>query len=112
MSDESAEDPLGSLAEEAAKLFAAFGDLGREQGASWGRQAAGAADLAGRLAHDVDAHLATGSEECRYCPVCRIISVVRQTSPEVRAHLGDAAGSLLQAAAGLLATQPPDQDET
>ena len=34
--------------------------------------------------------------------------VVRQTSPEVRAHLAVAASSLLQAAAGMLATAVPD----
>jgi hypothetical protein len=37
--------------------------------------------------------------------VCQVIHVVRQTSPEVRAHLSVAASSLMHAAAGLLATQ-------
>jgi hypothetical protein len=37
------------------------------------------------------------------------VHVVRQTSPEVRAHLAVAASSLLQAAAGLLATAVPDE---
>ena len=36
------------------------------------------------------------------------ISAVRQTSPEVRAHLAHAAASLAQAAAGLLATNLPE----
>ena len=53
---------------------------------------------------DVSEHIATGSADCRYCPVCQVIHVVRQTSPEVRAHLSVAASSLMHAAAGLLAT--------
>ena len=53
----------------------------------------------------VDEHIATGSADCRYCPVCQVIHVVRETSPEVRTHLAMAAGSLMNAAAGLLATQ-------
>ena len=34
---------------------------------------------------DVNEHIATGSADCRYCPVCQVIHVVRSTSPEVRA---------------------------
>jgi hypothetical protein len=37
-----------------------------------------------------------------------VISAVRSTSPEVRQHLSSAASSLLQAAAGVLATPVPD----
>ncbi len=37
--------------------------------------------------------------------MCQVIHVVRSTSPEVRTHLAMAAGSLMNAAAGLLATQ-------
>jgi hypothetical protein len=37
--------------------------------------------------------------------VCQVIHVVRSTSPEVREHLSVAASSLMQAAAGLLATR-------
>jgi hypothetical protein len=40
------------------------------------------------------------------------VHAVRQTSPEVRAHLATAASSLLQAAAGLLATTVPDHART
>ena len=38
-----------------------------------------------------------------------LVAVVRQTSPEVKAHLTQAAGSLVQAAAALLATAPQGQ---
>jgi hypothetical protein len=71
----------------------------------------GLADAASRAARDVDEHLATGAPECTYCPVCRVVHVVRSTSPEVRAHLAVAASSLLQAAAGLLATQAPAEGQ-
>ena len=46
---------------------------------------------------DISSHIATGSAECTYCPICRTVHAVRQTSPEVRAHLAAAASSLLQA---------------
>lgn len=77
---------VGSVAEEAAKLFGALSD--------WARQ--------------VDDHVATGAPECSYCPICRTVHVLRHTSPEVRGHLATAATSLLQAASGLLATAVPD----
>jgi hypothetical protein len=37
------------------------------------------------------------------------VHVIRQTSPEVRAHLATAASALVQAASGLLATVVPEQ---
>ncbi|HET6562742.1 MAG TPA: hypothetical protein VFG72_12765 [Marmoricola sp.] len=81
-------EPLGTVGEEAAKLFSALQD--------W--------------AHDADEHAAHAGTECTWCPVCRTVNLVRQTSPEVKGHLAVAASSLLQAAAGLLATQPPNRD--
>ena len=104
-------EQVGSVGEEAAKLFGALSD--------WAREHAGDPGPAGEaLAHaapwdDVahggpDASAAPGepgaAPECRWCPVCRTVHLVRQTSPEVKAHLAQAAGSLVQAAAGLLAT--------
>jgi hypothetical protein len=44
--------------------------------------------------------------------VCRTISAVRSTSPEVKQHLSTAASSLLQAAAGFMATHVPDAPAT
>ena len=98
---------VGSVGEEAAKLFGALADIARQQGAE---TAGGLGALAGQavgFAQEVNEHVATDSAECRYCPVCRVVHVVRQTSPEVRAHLMTAASSLLQAAAGLMETIPP-----
>ena len=108
-SDAGSHEPVGSVGEEAAKLFGALSDWARDQGV----EAAGG--VAGRFAQvleDVDEHVATDSEDCRYCPVCQVVRVVRRTSPEVRTHLADAAGSLVQAAAGLLATPPGDSRST
>ena len=102
-------EPLGSAAEEAARLLAAVAEWGREQGSEWGTALGGLAGQAAAAAHDVDAHLATGSEECRYCPVCRAVQLYRSASPEVRAHLTTAGTSLAQAAASLLATGVPER---
>ena len=88
---------VGSVAEEAAKLLGALSDWAKE--------------TAHDVAHDVDRHLATGAEECTYCPICRTVHVVRELSPEVKAQLATAATSFLQAAAGLLAAAVPDRQE-
>lgn len=105
-------DPdVGSVGEEAVRLFGALADLARQHGGDVG---GGLGDLAGHAAakaHEVNEHIATGSAECRYCPVCRLVHAVRETSPEVKAHLLSAASSLLQAAAGVLESVPaPTQD--
>ncbi len=73
------EPEVGSLADELSRLFAAL--------------------------HGVDTH-AVG-DDCRYCPICRTVAVVRSASPEVREHLASAGASMLHAAAALLATPPP-----
>lgn len=98
---------VGSVAEEAAQLFAVLGDWAKRQGGEYAGAASGAAHAAHDAVRNVNEHLATGSEECTYCPVCQAISFVRSTSPEVKAHLLVAANSLVQAAAGILATQSP-----
>ncbi len=98
---------IGTVGEEALKLFGALADLARQQGADVGGGIGGLADQAASLAQEVNGHIATGSAECRYCPVCRVVHAVRETSPEVKTHLLTAASSLLQAAAGILETVPP-----
>ncbi len=106
--DASSEE-VGSLGEEAAKLIGALGEWARDQGA------AGVAGMAGQAAdavRDVDAHLATGAEECTYCPICRTVHLVRQSSPEVREHLTTAASSFLQAAAAMLASGGPARPDS
>jgi hypothetical protein len=111
------EEQVGSVSEEAVKLFGALSDWARDQtpgaaargaGGGVGEGLAGLVDQAASALHGVDEHLATGSAECTYCPICRAVHLVRQTNPEVRAHLTSAASSRLQAAAGMLATTVPD----
>ena len=77
-------DEVGSVEQEALKLLNALQDWATER------------------------HVATGGPECAFCPVCQVIHTVRGASPEVRTHLATAASSLLQAAAGLLATRVPE----
>lgn len=99
---------VGSLAEETAKLLGALNGWARDQGGGLGESVAGLSDHAMSAARDLNEHLATGSAECTVCPVCRTVHAVRQLSPEVKAHLSIAAASLVQAAAGILATSTPD----
>lgn len=113
MSDEHQESgpAVGSVGEEAVKLLGALQDWARDnatrQGAAGATAAAGMAD---RLA-EINAHLATGGEDCTYCPVCQVIRAVRQTSPEVRAQLTTAASALLQAAAGMVEARTPRRQD-
>ena len=106
-----AHDPVGSAAEEAAKLLGAVSEWAREHGSDVGTAFGGLADQVSAARHDVDAHLATG-EDCRYCPLCRAVQVYRSASPEVREHLATAVTSLAQAATALLATAVPQQRGT
>lgn len=83
----SREEALGSAAHEAARLIEALGE--------W---LAGHAPVDGPTwTHTGAESIATGSAECKLCPVCRLIAIARATSPEVVAHLDDAVRSLLAA---------------
>ncbi len=109
--DDSGSAPVGSAAEEAAKLFGAIADWARDHGGDLGGSVAGLAAQAsaglGSVTEDLDVHLAHG-EDCRYCPLCRAIQLFRTASPEVREHLQAAVASLAQAAAAALATTTPE----
>ena len=99
------QEPVGSLAEEAAKLFAAV------QGWAASKDLAGGAAAADEAADDADGD-APGQQhvhgadsltgECRYCPICQVVRYTRATSPEVRDHLASAAVSMTLAIRGLL----------
>jgi hypothetical protein len=93
LSEES--ESVGSVAEETAKLLGVLKD--------WAVQNPGAptsamSGVASALL-SLDDHIATDGEDCRYCPLCHLISTVRQMSPEVKHHLSAVASSLLAAAA-------------
>lgn len=96
-------EPVGSVAEEAAKLLGALSGWAKEHGDGL----ASFSTLGETLGDGLHEHIATGAPECSWCPVCRTIAAVRQTSPEVRAHLANAASSLVLAVSGMMATRPP-----
>ncbi len=63
----------------------------------WARRSS-LGDLGAHLAESVDGGgFATGSEECRLCPVCQVVGAVREHHPEVAEHLTDAVASLAEA---------------
>lgn len=109
MNDDKRDDPVGSVGDEAAELLGAFQEWARESGSDYAGAAAATAGGAFSSVSSLNEHIATGGADCRYCPLCQLISTVRATSPEVKQHLASAATSLLQAAAGALATNVPDQ---
>ncbi|WP_350277093.1 hypothetical protein [Kribbella sp. HUAS MG21] len=78
-------DPVGSVAEEAAKLFAVL------------QNAAGDAPPADEAKHE---H--TLGPDCVWCPVCQLIHKVRSTSPETIEQLSTAAAHVLGSLRSLL----------
>lgn len=81
-------EPVGSAADEAARLFAAV--------EGWAR-----------TRFDSE-HLASGTAECTLCPVCQAIAAARQVGPETVTHLLDAAASFVAALRTVLAPAPGD----
>lgn len=80
----------GPLAEEAAKLVEALQD--------WARGATGGGGLLGGLSSGIsELPLANGSAECRLCPFCTLLGMLRTARPETFEHLLDAAGALTAA---------------
>lgn len=102
-------ESIGSVSDEAVKLLGALQGWARERGSDYGGTAEEVAAEAASSFHSLNKHIATGGEDCRYCPICQLISAVRETSPEVKQHFASAASSFVQAAAGMLATHLPNQ---
>lgn len=88
--DEPTKEKLGSAAEEAAKLAAALQDFAR------------------RTTGD---RIATGAAECRLCPLCQLISFLRDTNPAVVEHLTTAAEALVLALRAAVPGQHPHHRE-
>ena len=86
-------EPLGSAAQEAARLFAAVEEWARTRGADL---LDGAGLHAGSSPLDAG-HLATGDVPCTVCPLCQGVSLLRQVKPETVEHLLDAAASVVAA---------------
>ncbi|HNI70342.1 MAG TPA: hypothetical protein PKX56_03175 [Marmoricola sp.] len=104
------DDNVGSVGEEAAKLLGALGDWAKSQSDGHSENVAGLASGLNDKLQDINQHLATDAAECKYCPICRVVHVVRSASPEVRDNLLLAATALMQAGAAFLATQTPRQE--
>lgn len=88
-----ANEEVGSVAEEAARLFGALGGV-------LGDEAAG---------HGPGDH--ERPAECRYCPLCRLIRLLDEASPQARQQLTTAAVSLVEALGALLAAVDTARDE-
>lgn len=88
---------VGSLPEEAVKLFAVL------QGWAADHAAPAPADDASESRGSGTTH-AAASPECRYCAWCQLVRAAKTTSPEVREHLTSAATSFALALQGLLET--------
>ncbi|MFD3399254.1 hypothetical protein ACFWUU_01175 [Kribbella sp. NPDC058693] len=77
-------EPVGSVAEEAAKLFAVL------------------QDAAGATPQDDEKHEHKLGPDCVWCPVCQLIHRVRNTSPETIEQLSTAAAHVLGSLRSLL----------
>ena len=80
----SSQADLGSAAEEAARLIEALRRWVDDRGMSV-------------------PPVATGTAECKLCPFCQLLAMVRDGQPEVFEHLGAAAESLFAAARSAVA---------
>ncbi len=87
------QEPIGSVGEEAAKLLAALQGWAREHVGDASRTAASGLG---------SAYISDGSAACRVCPVCQLIALVRGVNPEALEQMSHAAGSMLNALAGLV----------
>ena len=99
-------ESVGSVAEEAAKLFAVLQQATAE---AKGHHTAHVEEEA-EPEHDVPADEAEhehgtahrGGPECQWCPVCQLIAKVRTTSPETIEQLSTAAAGVLGSLRSLL----------
>jgi hypothetical protein len=98
-SRDGAQEPVGSVGEEAAKLLAALQVWLGEHVGDRSQPSSGLGS----------AYISDGSAACRVCPVCQLIAFVRGINPESMEQLTHAAGSMLQALSGLVdAAHSPD----
>ena len=98
-------DPVGSAAEEAARLFAAVED--------WARNRSGLLDPERQDPERQDTErpnsdrgLGAGST-CGACPLCSGIALLREVKPETVEHLLDAAASVVAALRSVGPTAAP-----
>jgi hypothetical protein len=100
-------EPVGTLAEEAAKLFAVLQQAARQQDPAPPPPEEPDADeppAPGPGVQDEHEHgtAPSGAAECRWCPVCQLIAKVRHTSPDTIEQLSMAAAGVLGSVRSLL----------
>jgi hypothetical protein len=88
-------EPIGSVAEEAAKLFAVLQQAAAGPSGTTHAEPAPADD-------EPESHEHTAGPECQWCPVCQLIRKVRNTSPETIEQLSSAAAHVLGSVRSLL----------
>ena len=91
----SSKEPIGSVAEEAAKLFAVLQQAAAGPGGTTRAEPAPADD-------EQETHEHHAGPECQWCPVCQLIRKVRNTSPETIEQLSSAAAHVLGSVRSLL----------
>jgi hypothetical protein len=101
MTEADRSEPVGTVAEEAAKLFGALSGRAHEHREGVSTMAG---SMAGRVADLPHEHLAPRSPDCTWCPLCRTVVAMRETSPEVRARLADTASPFMLAVSGMTGT--------
>jgi len=92
-----ASEPLGTAAQEAARLVESLSGWWREGGHADDQQAD---DQRAEGGASVDGDASAGrasSARCRYCPWCRAVSATQHVRPEVLQHLVAAAESFAEA---------------
>jgi hypothetical protein len=91
-------EPVGSVAEEAARLLAVLQQAADAQGEPAGEKPRERADEV-PAGEEHEHSLGPG---CQWCPVCQLIHRVRNTSPETIEHLSAAAAGVLGSVRSLL----------
>ncbi len=97
-------EPVGSLAEEAAKLIAVVQGWAAEHGGHDEPTDTATARPESTEPGDHEQHDHDGAVDpsCQWCPLCRVTRAAKATTPEVREHLATAAVSLALALKGVL----------
>ena len=107
-------EPVGSVAEEAAKLFAVLQQAARHDSPSRAPEAEagfappdpaapkGAASERAGAAGSHEHGDGRSAAECQWCPLCQLIAKVRTTSPETIEQLSSAAAHVLGSVRSLL----------
>ena len=97
-------EPIGTVAEEAAKLFAVLQQAAdtREHTTTKPTREHGTAEAAEHARDDVPGAEHKLGPDCVWCPVCQLIHKVRNTSPETIEQLSSAAAHVLGSVRSLL----------